>query len=111
MSAQTMCVMYKTKDGAEPSEDLLWLQTRWPNAAEYSNMYVFASRPPECTEFLDLQEASVEEVQALFVADEQPTKCIFVTDAQVVAIYDLNVTAIAAWAASQTTAVPIEEEE
>lgn len=109
MSAQTMCVMYKTKDGAEPSEDLLWLQSKWPSAAEYTSMYVFASRPPNCTNILDLQEATVEEVQALFVLDEQPTECIFVTNEQCRMLYNLNVVAVATWAETQTTLPPAGE--
>ena len=87
MTQQTRCVMYKTDT---PSDDLLGLLEKWPNRATYTDCYVFVTRPPDCTDFLDLQELPIEELQAMFELNEQPSSCIYITDEQGRAIYKAN---------------------
>lgn len=82
------CVIYKTLEGAEPTEALTEMLGRF-RGARYTDLYLFPEQPVTGVA-IDLTKLTIEELQARFDDPVKPTAAIWVTVAQADAIYKAN---------------------
>ncbi len=82
------CVIYKTLEGAEPTEALTEMLGRF-RGARYTDLYLFVERPVT-DDYIDLTELTIEELQTMFDDPVKPTSAIWVTVEQAHAIRAAN---------------------